>query len=176
MNVARAISEVGRQKGEQPIGILFNGKLYALLPCLEEVEVNGVKYAALVADDKTMIGEPADELEESIFTTPKVIPFSNSERAIGDARDGHYIVLDDKLDYEPGVRCMAVLTYDDDFNDGEKVYVVHVYVEEGDPSVAEIRYNDTGWREHETYTYAAADDLDATADLFEFCGLTPIRG
>jgi hypothetical protein len=171
MNVARVISEVRRQKGEQPIGILFKGKLYDLIPCLDEVKVNGVKYVALIAG--AVIGEPTDEPEEFIFNKPKVIPFSNSEQAVGDARDGHYIVLNDKLDYEPGARCMAVLTYNND--DDERVYVVHVYIEENNPSLAEISYNDTGWRKHKIYTYAPIDDLDATERLFKFCELTPIQ-
>jgi hypothetical protein len=65
MNITRAISEVRRQKGEQPIGILFKGKLYTILPCLDEVKVNGVKYAALIAG--AVIGKPTEDDEDSLY-------------------------------------------------------------------------------------------------------------
>jgi hypothetical protein len=168
MNVERAISEVCRCRGQQQVGVLVNGVLYPILPTLDEVTIGSTAYAAFTVDMKNPLGKPDDDEEASIFSTPKVIKFSNSERALGDARNGNFVILDANLDYTPGVPCMAVLTYDD------RTYAVMVY--EQVEGKGDFQYNDTGWRAVAPYSVAPADDLDACDNLFTYCGLLTIRG
>lgn len=173
MNVKQAIAEIGRQRVDQQVAVLVNGKLYGVLPTLDEVTIGNKNYAALEVDLTNCLGTPEED-DSSIFEARRVIKFSNSERAMSDARNGHYVVLDDDLDFEPGVHCLSVMTYDDEFAGGA-VFIVHAYTEAAD-SNHDIEYNGSNWVEGECYTFAVATDLEACADLFQFCGLTSVRG
>lgn len=64
----RILNQIGNLKPTQNVAVLVDGKVYPILPSLEEVNIDGTKFTVLSVDTKNCIGEPNNEDDSaSIF-------------------------------------------------------------------------------------------------------------
>lgn len=64
----RILDQIGTLRPTQNIAVLVDGKVYPIFPLLDEVNIDGTKYAVLSVDTKNCLGEPNDEDDSvSIF-------------------------------------------------------------------------------------------------------------